>query len=50
MSIFGFTLTVPLISVDVHVTADHSIKATLNTVPGKPLFCSNDYISRVFER
>ena len=33
------------ISVDVHVTADHTIKATVNTVPGKPLFCSNDYIS-----
>ena len=38
------------ISVDVHVTADHTIKATVNTVPGKPLFCSNDYISRVIER
>ena len=38
------------ISVDVHVTADHTIKATLNTVPGKPLFCSNDYICRVIER
>lgn len=53
-----FTLTVTyehpctpsMASIDVHVTADHTIKATLNTVPGKPLFCSNDYISRVFER
>lgn len=39
-----------LISVDFHVTPDHTVKATLNTVPGKPLFCSNDYISRVIER
>lgn len=53
-----FTLTVTfehpctpsMASIDFQVTPDHTVKATLNTVPGKPLFCSNDYISRVIER
>ncbi|RMX38766.1 hypothetical protein pdam_00018525 [Pocillopora damicornis] len=35
---------------DVGFGDDDMIKATLTTVPGKPLFCSNDYISRVTQR
>ncbi|XP_027052677.1 uncharacterized protein LOC113679899 [Pocillopora damicornis] len=53
-----FTLTVTfehpctssMASIDFFVSEDDMIKATLTTVPGKPLFCSNDYISRVTQR
>ncbi|XP_078343120.1 mediator of RNA polymerase II transcription subunit 1-like [Oculina patagonica] len=53
-----FTLTVAfehpctssMASIDFNVSEDHTVKATLTTVPGKPLFCSNDYISRVIQR
>lgn len=53
-----FTLTVTfehpctssMASIDFFVSEDLTVKATLTTVPGKPLFCSNDYISRVTER
>jgi len=53
-----FTLTVTfehpctssMASIDFFVSEDLTVKATLTTVPGKPLFCSNDYISRVTQR
>ena len=41
---------VSFVSVDFFVSEDLTVKATLTTVPGKPLFCSNDYISRVTQR
>lgn len=47
---FEHPCTTSMASIDFQVTPDHTVKATLNTVPGKPLFCSNDYISRVIQR
>ncbi|XP_068758500.1 mediator of RNA polymerase II transcription subunit 1-like isoform X2 [Montipora capricornis] len=47
---FEHPCTSSMASIDFFVTPDLTVKATLNTVHGKPLFCSNDYISRVTQR
>ncbi|EDO40572.1 predicted protein [Nematostella vectensis] len=47
---FAHPCSVGMASIDFAVGEDSSILASLHTVPGQPVFCSNDYISRVMQR
>ncbi|XP_048584382.1 mediator of RNA polymerase II transcription subunit 1 [Nematostella vectensis] len=47
---FAHPCSVGMASIDFAVGEDSSILAFLHTVPGQPVFCSNDYISRVMQR